>query len=119
MVAARLAPDSVDEIDRVAGGDVLEHDLEAGQALHQRRQHAFDEARLAVEHVDLGVGDLAMDEKRHADGLHALQHRHDTRDIGHAHGRIGRGIGGVELGRGEHALLEALRDRVGVGASVR
>jgi hypothetical protein len=40
---------------------------------HQRRQDAVDEHRFAVEDVDIGIGDFAVDEQRHSDRLHPLQ----------------------------------------------
>jgi hypothetical protein len=43
---------ALDEPDRLLGGGVLEHDLELGQLAQQRDENAFDEHRLAVEHVD-------------------------------------------------------------------
>src|SRR5439155_6312329 len=57
---------SADEIDGILGGDVLEHDLEAGNAVDQGCQDALDEDSLAVEHVDLGVRRFAVDQERHA-----------------------------------------------------
>ncbi len=44
-------------------------------ALEQRHEHALDEHGLAVEDVDRRIGDLAMDEQRHADLRHAGEHR--------------------------------------------
>ena len=82
----------------------------AGKSRDQRREHALDEHRLAVENVDLGIGDLAMDEQRHADPLHRLQRRAERGDVGHAVRRIGRRVGRIELGGRPHARLEAARD---------
>jgi hypothetical protein len=56
---------------------MLEHDLERGEIGHQLAQRALDEHRLAVEDIDMAVGHFAMDQQRHADLLHALQHRID------------------------------------------
>ena len=50
----------------------------SGSARAERRQHAVEEGRLAVEDVHLGVGDLAMHAERQADRGHPLQHRHDA-----------------------------------------
>ena len=47
----------------------------SGKSRDQRRQHALDEHRLAVENIDLWVGDFAMDAQHHADRLHLLQRR--------------------------------------------
>ena len=44
------------------GRDMLEHDLAAaGKSLDQRAEDAVDEHRLAVEDVDVGIGDFAVD----------------------------------------------------------
>ena len=66
--------------DRLLGGDVLEHDAQFGQPAAQRVEHPVDEHRLAVEDIDLRVGHLAVDQQRHADLRHALEHRHDPVD---------------------------------------
>ncbi|WP_370540573.1 hypothetical protein [Azospirillum sp. INR13] len=47
---------------------------------------------------------------------HPLQHRGDAGDVGDAMGAVGGGVGGIELGGGEHPVLEALRQIRGVGA---
>ena len=75
IVAATFGPASRDEIGGLGGGDMLEHDLQRGEIAHQRGEHALDEHRLAVEDVDLAVGHFAMDQQRHADPLHRLEHR--------------------------------------------
>ena len=76
---------------------------------------ALDEHGLAVEDVDLGIDVLAVHQERHADLLHPLQHVHDLAIVGDARGRVGGGIGGIELHAGEHAVLEAALDVVGIG----
>ena len=50
----------------------------------RRGEHAIDEDRLAIEDVDVGIGDLAMDEQRHADPLHRLERRMKRADVGDA-----------------------------------
>jgi hypothetical protein len=57
---------------------VLEHDAQAGEAAPQRQQHLVDEAALAVEDVDLRIGDLAVDQQRQVLALHRFQ-RHRQR----------------------------------------
>src|SRR3546814_3219094 len=57
-----------DELHRVIGGDVFEHQLERGKVGQQRAQYALDEYRFAVEDIDIGVGDLAVHQQRHAEG---------------------------------------------------
>ena len=69
----------------------------AGSALGERRQHALDEARLAIEHVDRRVGDLAVHLEHHAELGHAREHRLDAAYVGDAVLRVGGGAGRVEL----------------------
>ena len=85
--------------DALGGRDMLEHDAQPRQAPAQGFEDAVDKDRLAVEDVDLGVGHLAMDAKRHARLGHARKHPLDARQIAHARGRIGRGARGIELDR--------------------
>ena len=54
---------------------MLHHDAEAGDVAADRVEHAVDEHGLAVEDVDGGVGDLAVDEERQADLGHASRAR--------------------------------------------
>ena len=68
----------------VGGGDVLERDRQLRQRLAQRHQHPLQEHRLAIEDVDIGIGDLAVHAQRHAVRRHGLQHRHDAGDVGDA-----------------------------------
>ena len=75
IVAATFGPASRDEVDGFRGRDMLEDDFELGEVADQRGQHAVDEHRLAVEHVDVRVGDLAVDAQHHADRLHPLERR--------------------------------------------
>ncbi len=103
------------EIDTVLRRQVLEHEAQAGKLPDPLREIALDEHGLAVEDVDLGIDVLAVHEERHVDPLHALQHAHDPAIVGHAGRRVGGGVGGVELHRGEHALPEAALDVVGIG----
>ena len=103
------------EIDAVLRRQVLQDEAQAGELLHPLRQIALDEHRLAVEDVDLGIDVLAVHQERHADLFHALQHAHDLLVVGDAGGRIGGGVGRIELHAGEHAVAEAALDVVGVG----
>ena len=50
----------------------------------RRLKDAVDEHRFAVEHIDVGVGHLAMDAQHHADPLHPLERRMDIADVGDA-----------------------------------
>ena len=56
-----------------------------------------------------------MDQQRHAEPRHAFEYRRDAVVVGHAKGRVGRRARGVELDRGEHALLIPPRDLLRVG----
>ena len=105
-----------DEIGRFLRGDMLEHHLQTGEILQQRDHDPVDEHRLAVEDIDIGVGHLAMDQQRHADPLHPLQHARNLGKIGDAMGRVGRGMRRIELHGGEDAALMPARDLVGIGA---
>ena len=102
-------------IDRIGRGHVLQHHPEAWKFPPHGIEHALDIDRLAVEHVDRLVGDLAVDQERHADPLHLREHRADRRHAGHPHRRIGRCPGGVEFYRVEDAVLEPGPDIVRIG----
>jgi hypothetical protein len=65
----------------------------------QRLHHAVDEHRLAVEHVDLGVGHLAVHQQQQAVALHRLQRGVGLADVGDAGVAVGGGAGRVELER--------------------
>ena len=54
-------------------------------------------------------------QQRHADPLHRARAPDGCCDVGDAVGAVGRGVGRIELGGGEHAGLEAARDLVRVG----
>ena len=103
------------EIDAVLRREVLQDEAQAGKLLHPFRQVALDEHRLAVEDVDLGIDVLAVHQERHVDLFHALEHAHDLAVVGDAGGRIGGGVGRIELHAGEHAVAEAALDVVGIG----
>ena len=68
---------------------------------------AFDEHRLTVKDIDLGIRDLPMDQQRHADAGHRFQHGIELQQIRHPSSGIGGGVGGVELGRSKDALSKS------------
>ena len=103
------------EIDPVLRRQMLQDEAQARELPRPLGEIALDEHGLAVEDVDVGIDVLAVHQERHADLFHALQHRHDLAIVGHSRGRIGGGIGGIELHAGEHAILEATLDIVGIG----
>ena len=75
-----------DEINSLLGGDVLQHDAQGWITLAQGNQVGFDECSFAIKHIHITVSDLAMDEQRHVDGLHSLQHLADPGQIAHTSG---------------------------------
>ena len=85
------------ELDRGARSHVLEYHPQRGQRSTQRRQHVFDEARLAIENIDRRIGDLAMHLQHHAALAHALEHRIEPANVGDARFRMGGGAGRIEL----------------------
>ncbi len=91
----------------------------AGEIADDAAKRPLDEHRLAVEHVDIGVSHLAVDQQRHARALHRGQHRGQRGHVGHAMRRSGGGMRGIELGGGEHALAVARDQIAGSVASVR
>jgi len=74
----------LDERDHLARGDVFQYHLEARKTLDDALQMSLDEHRLAVEHVDLGIGHLAMQQQRQTGLLHGREHRVAAREIGDA-----------------------------------
>ena len=108
-------PAGAHEIDRVLGGDMLEHHLQFGKIGQQGFQHLVDIKRLAIEDVGRGVGHLAVHQKRHAARLHALENRIDVLDVGDPRVGIGRRTGGIELHRLENTALVAACDLVRIG----
>ena len=96
-----------DERHGFGGGDMFENDLQRRIIADQPGQGAFDEHRLAIENIDMAVGDFTMDQQRHPDPLHGVQRIADLRDIGDAMRRIGGGMGGIQLGSSEHAVRMA------------
>ncbi len=101
------------EVDGLGGCDVLEHDSELREGRDEGREHGVDEDRLPVEDVDLRRRDLPMDQQRHVDALHGLEHVVDELHRGHAVGRVRRGVRWVELAGGEDALPETGLDLAG------
>ena len=82
---------------------------------HPFRQAPLDEHRFAVENVDVGTDLLAVNQKRHADLFHALEHAHDVAVVGHAGRRVGRSVGRIKLDADEDAVAKAAVDIVGMG----
>ncbi len=102
------------EFHRVFRGDVLEDDLQLREPLEGGHEHFLEEDLLPIEDVDVGADHFAMDQERHPGRFHPLQHGMDVGDVGHAPRGVRRGPSGVELARGQHALVVATRDLVRV-----
>ncbi len=94
---------SRDELRCLASGDVLEHDLERRKIAHDARELAIDEHPLAIEHVHVGVGNLAVQLQRDAVALHCVEHAMHARQVGDAGIGIGGGTRGVVLHAGDEA----------------
>ena len=88
-----------------ARGDVLQHDLEFREIAPQGYELLLDEHRLAVEHIDTGVGDLAVHQQRHAGALQRLQRRVGVAQVSHAGVAVGGGTRRVELDGHHPGLL--------------
>src|SRR5690606_28312217 len=72
-----------DELDAVAGGDMLHHNPQLGNSRAQWGEDALDEHSFTIKDIDLGIGHFAMHAERHADFGHALKNRIDILDIAH------------------------------------
>jgi hypothetical protein len=116
---ADLRATAADKVHRVGGGDVFEYNAKPRESAHNRLQVLFDKGRLAIEDIDLGFGDLAVDQQRQVDFFHDLQHRVERLERMHAGGRIGRCAGGVELDAREPGVAAASRISSGRVPSVR
>ena len=95
---------------RLARGDVLEHQPQAGKALRDLRQHRVDERLFPVEHIHLRVGDLAVEQQGQARFFHDLQHSEAVLEARHAGIGIGGGTGRVILDRMHPAARLRQRD---------
>ena len=96
-------------LDRLARGDVLQHQPQSGEATANLRQHRVDEHLFAVERVHIRVGDLAVQQQRQVCFLHRLQRAETVRQLRHPRIGVGGGPGGVIL----HRVHQAARLRQG------
>ena len=94
---------------------MLEHHTQFRKGGNNRAQVPLDKFLFAVEHIDRMIRHLAVDAQHDILGLHPREHRIELLDIGDTRGRVGGGVGGVHLGRGEHAFSRAARQIVGIG----
>ena len=95
------------EIGRIGCRDVLEHHLQARVPLYQRFQVPLDEYGFAIKDVDRRIGHFPVDQQGHADPLHGFKDWGDPVDGRHPSGRIGGGVGWVELAGRQHPRVEA------------
>ena len=102
----------LDVFGRLAGGDVLEHDLQLRQPGAQRNHHAVDEDGFTVEDIHVRIGDLAVHQQWHAGFGHGFQHRNHPINGAHARIGIGGGTGRVELDGLHHVSGGGLPDVV-------
>ena len=80
-----------------ARGDVLEDDFQLRKIFAQRHQVFIYEHRLAVEQIDIRIGDFTVHQQRHACALHGLERGARMAQIGDACAAVGGGPCGVEL----------------------
>ena len=77
---SNIGPGLFDELDRIGGGDMFEYYLEVGKVLCDSREFGVDKCTLAVKHIDLGVGDFAVNEERDASRFQAGKERVEISD---------------------------------------
>ena len=77
--------------------DVLEHDLETGDTIHDATEHFLDEGLFPIEHVDLRFGDLTVHLQDETRLGHRFECRPDLLDRGHACIGVRRRTRRVEL----------------------
>ncbi len=92
---------------RFFGGDMLKHHFQLRVLLTQWLHHRFNKARFTIENIDRGGGHFTVDQQRHTDLLHTLQHGGDAGDIGHAVAGVSGRMCRIQLGGGKHAFGEA------------
>ena len=103
------------KVDSVRGGDVFKHHPQLREGSNNRPQVPVYKFFFTVEHVDIMIGDLAVDTQYDGLGLHPREHGVEVFDVRHTRRRIGGGVGGIHLGRGEHPLGRAAREIIGIG----
>src|SRR5580692_2620992 len=98
------------ELHRLARGDMFEHNSQSRPALAQRRQHALDEARLAIKHVDAGVGDFPVHLQWHVERTHGIPNALEALQIRDRSVRMRRGARRVELAADDRAAAAGALD---------
>ena len=102
----QIWPAGLDERHRFGRGDMFEHHFERRKIGDQLAKNTLNKDSLSVKYVDMALGNLAMDQQRHADPLHRLKHIVDLGDVGDAMIGVGGGVRRIELAGREHALGE-------------
>ena len=77
---SNIGPGLFDELNRIGGGDMFEYYLEVGEVLCDSREFGVDKCALSVKHIDLGVGDFAVNEERDASRFQAGKERVEISD---------------------------------------
>ena len=90
------------------GGDVLKDDFQLREIAAQRNQLLVNEHRFAVKQINIGAGDLTMDQQQQASLLHSFQRFVGLAQVGHAGVAVGRGTRRVKLERHHAGLFGAL-----------
>src|SRR2546426_3915244 len=110
-----VARSGSNEIGSLLGGYVLEHDLERWKVAHDASKQPIDENALPVEHIDIGVGDFAMDQQRQSTVLHGSKRRISTSKIGHTGSRMGGRACGIVFDADDETRRLRARNFIGRG----
>lgn len=97
----------LDEAHGVAGGDVLDHDAQAVEALEEASEGLLEEDSLTLEDVAVGIDAFPVDQERQPARLHRLEHRPGALEARQPGLRVGGRSGGIEL----HRVHEVARYR--------
>jgi hypothetical protein len=101
---------SGDERSRLRGGDVLQHDLQCRKVAHDRAQQSLDEDALAIEDVDVRIGDFSVQRQHDTLLLHRRERGIDALERRDPRVRVRRRAGGVVLDRVNEARCLGARD---------
>ena len=94
-----IVPGLAHEGHGVTGGNVFQHNTQLREAFSNRRQIAVDKYFLAVEYVDVVIGDLTVNQQGQACLFHCRQRRKKSVQLGHARLGVGGRPGRVQLNR--------------------
>ena len=85
---------------------MFKNDAQRRKISHQSGQHALDEHRLTIKHVDIGIGNLAVDQQRHSRRFHRGERRSYACHIGNPVCGTGGGMRRIHFSRRKHAVRE-------------